>query len=531
MKEDNSRKFKLPIRPVILDKESISGFLCRLSKKNYFTSISCFNKLLNLTIYQAQNNEFSEESVRKLGCLINKELEYYGLHNGLDLQVNIGSELYLKIIMKNKVKYCPLCITENYYHRTIWTITPFHLCIEHKVLLVDQCPHCYNFISMAAFMNRTCQSCSFKYVKWEPEVDKNQIFVESQNQIVKGFWDKEYCVINNYNFNQFFQLAYHSFYLLGGACDYTGMLEHHRLKLFYYRSDGEKSGLVFANAIANVYWMFSNFPDNFYTVLNDFLIRQSGQLRCDRLNSFEKVFDLQTFKWVQEAYSSFFIDQINNGTVKISLDKYVSLKYDLISKKETGFILGIKSADVMRLVEEGYLTPAKVANFSNHVFSIQEVNVLLESCIGKIILEKHHSLISFQDALSKYSVNSLTILDIIKYTLSGQLTPVCIGQNKKLADNYYEEKELELCLELIKLNQQNEYRYVFSDVMKLLKIGEKRLWRTLEDNNIKADFTLIMKDGWERYYFKEETIQRIRGCISKSTEKKASNTIEGIWRT
>ena len=67
--------------------------------------------------------------------------------------------------------------------------------------------------------------------------------------------------------------------------------------------------------------------------------------------------------------------------------------------------------------------------------------------------------------------------------------------------------------------------------MKLLKIGEKRLWRILEDNNIKADFTLIMKDGWKRYYFKEETIKRIRGCISKSTRNEAQHVIEGSSRT
>jgi hypothetical protein len=101
-----------------------------------------------------------------------------------------------------------------------------------------------------------------------------------------------------------------------------------------------------------------------------------------------------------------FIDQINSGNVKMSLDKYVSLKYELISMKEVGLILGINSSDVMRLVAEGYLMPVKVTNFSNHVFSIQEVKGLLERCIGEIILENHQALISFQEVISKYSVNS-----------------------------------------------------------------------------------------------------------------------------
>lgn len=487
----------LLIRPFIKTGESLSGFLYRAAFMNHYYIPSWLNNYLGISTYESQNNEFSESALSKLSQLTRLKVNQMQKHNGYQIQNSIGIDLYSKTIMKNNVKYCPSCLREDYYHRIQWSIVPVHMCDRHHLLLIELCPGCGNHISLRTLMNGKCGKCSFIFAGTEPIIAENRVFMEIQEKLIRCIWHKESCVLPNCNLDQFFFLAYHSFYLLGGACDYTGMLEH-KLKLFYYRSDGKKSGLVFANAIANVYWMFSNFPNNFFNVLNDFLLRQRGQLRCDRLKSFEKIFDMQTFKWIQEAYSSFFIDQINSGTVRMSLDKFVSLKYDLISKKETGFILGIKSADVMRLVEVGYLTPVKVANFPNQVFSIQEVNGLLERCIGKIILEKHHSLISFQVALSRYSANFLTILDIIKYTLSGQLTPVCIGQNKKLADNYYEEKELEICLELINLNLQNEYRYVFSDVMKLLKIGEKRLWRTLEDNNIRADFTLIMKDGWRR---------------------------------
>lgn len=81
-------------------------------------------------------------------------------------------------MMKNKVKYCPLCIQDKYYHRTIWVSIPCHLCIEHRVILVDQCPQCGYLISMAAFINQKCDKCSFDYSDTESLVIENTIFVE-----------------------------------------------------------------------------------------------------------------------------------------------------------------------------------------------------------------------------------------------------------------------------------------------------------------------------------------------------------------
>lgn len=132
------------------------------------------------------------------------------------------------------------------------------------------------------------------FVDAEPVLAGNRFFLEIQYKLIQCIWHNKLWVLPDCNLEQFFHLAFHSFYLLDGACDYTGMLKHN-LKLFYYRSDGKKNGLIFANAIANVYWMYSDFPKNFYTVLYDFKLRQSGQLRCDRMNSFEKIFDSQTF--------------------------------------------------------------------------------------------------------------------------------------------------------------------------------------------------------------------------------------------
>ncbi|SEB73917.1 hypothetical protein [Paenibacillus sp. GP183] len=362
------------------------------------------------------------------GDVLIKDVDSFGENNGYNLKGFFGSILYPKIIMKNKVKYCPVCIRGKYYHRTVWCITPFHLCIEHNVMMVDQCPQCGHLINMAAFTTQRCEICSLSYESTESAVNQNFIFKESQQQLINSIWDKESYVIANCNFDQFFLLAYKSFYLLIGGIDYTAMTSE-KLSFFYNRSKGEKSGFNLANALANVYWMYLEFPKHFFIVLEDFLRRNNGSQRYGRLKAFEIIFDDQVFTWIQEAYNDYFLEQIDEGNVrkdfsvfkrnpglladrrkvrreevrqitgiayeklhelndfnelqietkytngqqrylveKTTLADYLSNKQSLISKKEVGLIIGVISDSVQKIVDAGYLTPIRVANSPKVVF-------------------------------------------------------------------------------------------------------------------------------------------------------------------
>ncbi|MDQ0897388.1 TniQ family protein [Paenibacillus sp. V4I7] len=558
----------------IYQDESLSSYLFRLSQCNYYPSVTYLADFLSLSAYQAQNNEFTQEALRKLSDL-NDGLVNFGIYNGSNFEARVGSDLYTRIMMKNKVKYCPLCIQGKYYHRTIWVGIPYQLCIEHRVKLVDHCPQCGYFISMAAFINQNCDKCSFVYSETESLVIENTIFVESQRQISHGFWNDNFLVIKNCNFINFFKLALYSFHLLNGATDYIS-LTLGKLSIFHNRSNGEKSGFTLANALANVYWMYNEFPNHFFTVLDECLSRNRGQARYDKINAFEELFNDQTFSWVEEAYSSYFIDQIDKGNVrrdfsifkknpdlllkrtkvrreevrqntgiayeklhelsnfnelklekkltngqsrylieKSTLDYYLKEKQSLISRKEVGLILGINSYSVSKVVNAGYLTPIQVANSPIKQFQLDEVNMLIESCLGQIVTKLTANFSRFHDVLIKYSTSSLTIVDIIAFTLSGHLKPSRIIRGGNLVDNFYEENEIKACLELVKRKKHEEVGYFFQDVMKKLKIGEKRLWKVLNEHGIAADFTLHMKDERKRYYFKEDTISKIQQYLNR----------------
>jgi len=557
--------------------ESLSGFLYRLSQRNYYPNTSYLSNFLGLTIHQAQNNEFDNEALGKLKSL-NEEPVYHEIYNGYRFHEYVGLDLYTKIIIKNRTKYCPLCIREKYYHRAIWGILAIYLCVKHRVKLVDQCPHCGYVISMASFINQKCNKCLFDYNDYDQLHIENGNFIESQIQITQGLWDKEIAVIQNFNFIEFMKLAFHCFYLLNRAQDYT-YLSPNILKLFYNRKKGEKSGFDLAIALSNVYWMCKDFPSHFFIVLNDFLSRNKGKARYEKLKAFEDLFSNPIFSLIQEAYNSYFLDQVDGGNVRKdfsifkknpellqkrtmlrreevktltgityekfnelnafqelqvetniidgqsrylvernTLENYLNIKQALISRKEVGLILGVNSYSVSKIVNAGYLTPIQIANSPIKKFEIYEVKKFIECCLGQIVTEVKPSSIRFHEALIKYSTCNLTIVDIIAFTISGHLKPIRTIQGGNLADNYYEDYELKLCLELIRSKRQEHVGFFLQDVMKRLKIGEKRLWKIIHEQGIEADFILHMKDGRKRYYFKEGTISKIQQSICSSSK-------------
>ncbi|MCR8636806.1 hypothetical protein [Paenibacillus radicis (ex Xue et al. 2023)] len=426
---------------------------------------------------------------------------------------------------------------------------------------------------MTDFTNGSCEKCSFNYEITESAINDNLILKKSQQQLLNCIWEKERYVIQNHNFGQYFRLANSSYHLLIDGIDYTEMTTE-KLSFFYNRSRCEKNGTKLANALANVYWMYLDFPRNFYIVLGDFLNRYERKLRYERLKNFEIIFDDQEFIWVQEAYNTYFLEQIDEGYIrkdfsvfkrnpglladrrkvrreevrqltgiayeklhelndynelqiemkylhgqqrylveKTTLDVYLKNRQSLISKKEVSLIIGVTADSVQKIVNTGFITPIRVANSPKVFFQIQEVNKLVLDCLGEFVEEISPSMVNFHSVLFKYAKYAFTILEIIAFTYSGHLKPLRVSEIQTLADNYYEEGEIKACLEILKKRRQEEKGLYFNDVMKILKIGEKRLWRLLREEDIEADYILVMKDGRKRYFFKKETVTKIRGYI------------------
>lgn len=59
----------------------------------------------------------------------------------------------------NRAQFCPLCLKTATYHRQIWSLNLTMLCVEHQCMLARRCPGCGGEITVAQVVSGRCQTC------------------------------------------------------------------------------------------------------------------------------------------------------------------------------------------------------------------------------------------------------------------------------------------------------------------------------------------------------------------------------------
>jgi len=81
-------------------------------------------------------------------------------------------------------QFCPVCLKTSSYHRLSWIPTAAAICLEHRCLLVNQCPDCHKHLSIHAIVKRTCQACQADLCALEPVfVEEDELGIRSQQFI------------------------------------------------------------------------------------------------------------------------------------------------------------------------------------------------------------------------------------------------------------------------------------------------------------------------------------------------------------
>lgn len=569
----------LPIRSKMELDESVAGYFYRSLVNNYFglpTPLSCY---MTKPLLKNHNNDFTDSEMISLNKLLVVEGTSILNNNAERLKIRFGNENYMKMVIKNKIKYCPLCIKRKRYHRYVWSINSLYCCVLHQQVLIEACLNCKQSINLWDFSRGVCSKCDFLFGNSSLSISTvtSDIVLESQRVIYNICSDDDYLVFGKFTSVHFMTLAFHSFHLLEGARDLTNTIDN-GLSIFHKRRDRKRDSYNAALAIANVYWMYSGFPENFYIVLNHFLERNSTRNRYDKLQRFARLFEDSAFIDIENAYKDFFVKKVDCGEVRkdfsvfkkdpsllskrsrvrreeirqgigtsyekisqldyvglISLDvrnkgeksqywidstmfqSYLEDQKSKISRGEVALMLGVNKTSVQKIIEAGLLTlEQKDSECFGKVYR-QDVLNLLEKCRGKEAISiKGH--LQLSKALIKYSVNALSIVHLIEFTFRGMLQPKCLTNVGTLRDNYYCEDELLMCLEEIKKEQQHHVGYTQTDLIKLLRIGERRLKKILSEHHIDPDFTMILKDGRKRYYYKVLKVEAIRKFLSMDSK-------------
>ncbi|KRE48409.1 TniQ family protein [Paenibacillus sp. Soil724D2] len=559
----------MPKRPKHFHDESISGYLFRLFKANFFMPNSNYLRDIELTHAQLLNNEISEQVLLKI-CPWVSIVESISINNTNRILLPLNQSWYNKIIQKNNLKFCPLCVQENFYHRLEWCILPLRMCTKHFVLLQEGCCSCNQPLDLYDFIQRRCKFCLSRLNRINLDHIQCDVFSGSQLSLATTLIHKEKSAIFELQANDYLELVFASFMFLDGLTDFTGF-SHETLDIFHNRKSKTKNSLNHAIAFSNADWMYAKFPIHFFHVLDLFLSKTKGMKRYGAFQNFEKLVKRGCFSEIREAFHNYCIQKLECGVIRrdfgvfreepellqkrkvirreevkiekgvtygklfrltknnlvlmnqskknefyvdqTTLNKYLEEEKRWITKKEASLILGIHAASIESLIRSNLLQISLNYSGKSKRINLDEVNQLVTRCRGRLVRIISTDCINFHNALIKYTVYNLSITSLLQFILSGRLTPVRLSSKVTLRDLFFENDEIHKCLIDLKISKQKERGYFYSDLLKAFKIGEKRLRRLLEEHNIQPDIISHYKDGRTRFLYKETTKLRIQEAL------------------
>jgi excisionase family DNA binding protein len=551
---------KFNFRPKIFSDESMGSYMHRLAFANRYQSTSAFEDYLSTSTSKMSNNEFTDTSLLQIAELTDYEKTDFEKH----INALYGEDLGKGHMQKNRIKYCPDCVRENYYHKTIWHLRPITACVKHQCVLIEKCGACDAYISLSSFMMESCQYCGYHFRDKQADfLQANHLHIKSQAFIQQKLLGNNNDHIGNLNIKDYMFLAQSSFHLLEGlecVVDKTKCIN-----AFFRKKDCTDNIISIANAFANLFWMYEDFPRNLYDVLDRFQ-KKHFDIRYEQKAQFEILFINEAFTVIRAAYENYWVDQLDAGIVrkdfsvfktdknllsrrvfsskeelkntwgltshsieriisapsvavtevirgeivhkKINIDQFeaaVRNKENYITREKAAALLGIQKDSVKKVIKAGHLS-LSFEHKKNGMIDVRKVKKLLKISRGVYTTEIHGK-IGFYDALIKHSVNALQLTDLIELTKIGRLTAYHNKQNGKFDDVYYDINELTACIGLIKYQKREKDGYFLTDVLKMIKIGERAMHEFIKHGLLVPYRTVTLKDGRKRYLFSKDVVE------------------------
>ncbi|MCU6794859.1 TniQ family protein [Paenibacillus sp. WQ 127069] len=570
MKENISQE-QFSVRTPVIEGESLGGFIHRLAYDNGLLHIKGFAKRLGISLKEIDGNILGEDAYRKLSQLSGVSLEVLISMMSLNKSLDLLGPFFSKAFLTKYVRYCPVCIQDIQHHRTIWSYRHVGLCIEHQRILIEECPSCNKKISLASLVKGRCLGCYAKFTLLELSDEERRIVkaflpsqIDYQTRITEFNNDEKSSF--KLNFVEYFILAIYSFYLLEGMKNFVNSDNQVRIQIFHNRASRTTNMESHLRAIANVHWMYTNFPVNFYQVLDAHLLKERSLL-YEQKGHFEELFKSCPYSEIKSFYESYWIEKYNEGIVRkdlsifksnknllerttylpkeqvkasfgIGLDRirkfqgshlqfssyrkgdYIrhlvkrdevkqikTIQEKYISKKEASLILGVQTCSVDKIINANLLENYKSDLFRTPRLCKEDVYSLLTRCRGLMRTGLEVG-IQFHKLLIQQSVNGLKVTDLLELTCKGKLHPYHYKHDGNMSDVYYDQLEIENLIVVFKERRMLEKGLSMQDVMGKLNVGENTMHAMAENELLPPDQIITLKNGKKRYYYQLSRIEQ-----------------------
>jgi hypothetical protein len=151
--------------------ESLPGFIMRLAERAHFPTAG---DLAGMAGLRQPTSAMSHDDIGPLADLIGadigtlEQLVYRPTGRQSHFRF-LGCALHLDLFRVGSRRFCPRCLAEKPYHRTLWDFVPMTACPDHGVRLVSKCPECSRPLGVQGAGVTRCR-CGADFRSVHPEV-------------------------------------------------------------------------------------------------------------------------------------------------------------------------------------------------------------------------------------------------------------------------------------------------------------------------------------------------------------------------
>lgn len=553
-------------RPEPFSDESMIGYLTRLSYTNGYENLNPILALLDdsnfvFTPHRARNLCMGKFNIEQLSYLTDKPQETF---YNLIFQPNPPGEIQnFKVGLANisdelmnfrNPAVCIQCLKESYYHRKIWTVSTYTVCLKHLSLLQDTCSTCNAVFSWSKTDFLRCRCGSELKIENLKQVKRYEtLLAQMTAQAING------NIIIGHPLITDMQSLY--------AIIHLGFMLCNRFPWSHTKFDISRQITSIRHIqLLNAFKPFSNWPESFHQFLAKIVAKNRTiyptfsksallfrlSMALDRFllkNLRPSLFHLieQEFrKFIHSIYPSQILLETKskdpipeillskeetknmlsisktrfNELIKIyfkksSLDeKYPLRKVNelkklllrLVTLKQAANILNLSEYNTINLLKKGIITTFFNTDPDSHkeiLIDAKELNDLLTTIEGLVKPKLIHDEVPFLFYIRKYNLQSgRTLHELINGVLEGHLPIVRFDKEEGLMGIFFSKREL---LQFIDFRIKNEIKLLnINDVIIKLNSYRDAVYRIMSVGLLKYNMEKINTKKAQRYVLEEE---------------------------
>lgn len=549
--------------------ESFGSYLYRNLQRNYYYSIKGLigskvyfhlNSNLNyykkeLEIFRILNDSLKLENSEMKLLTLNRFDEHFNEEDSFSSQS--------RVYYQTKVKFCPCCLKEDYFHRLFWDISYVTACLKHNVSLLEKCNECTKEITMKELMEGACSCGKRIIVGQKVAVTKEVVSTQEKVQklILGGSVTTNDCSIIQGEI--YFKLT-HLICLLVDGLNLNNFMDEESMKdevyLNYNVLNKGKKEIENINRINDISFKIMMSYDYYFPLLiKEVKLLSSQDIRKNKKKILWKFINLGertrlkgidlirdnmddiipidksnlinvnlARKDLMMGYENFInmLDQIGITRVVetiygkkilyIHRDDFLFLlktKKALLTTKQASDILGIKSFVLRNLVEQKIVPAIKYK--SMYYFKTNDIKGILDNIKGFKIDVGKTDWVHYKKYNKQLGIINVSFGDLIKLIQKGIISAginTLTFRNKKLRNLFLLKKDVEDYIYKQKSLQKDKrlesYGYSVTEIRDLIGVRHEKVKELIRDGELKITAEVKVNNGRLYRYIDKNELKR-----------------------